>query len=810
MIKVFAHWWAGIVYRYAVVILIVVALMTGFAFKSTLLLKVSTGIDALMPKGAKSVQTLNAALEKTGSFASVQIVVQSDNPETSLAFIKDAKRAIDQYEWVQSSQYFEDIKTLEKHKLLLLSLKELLQIEQDINQAYPTYVAKKLANVFGVEVTFTLSGDELSGNSNTNLDQGRFDEIQTTLSAPKQTRRLFVSDDGLTAVLVIWPKQGKDTLTGSKYMVKSAQDVLNRLAVEKYETVQAGVVGRIASTVLQFDAIMDDLKRGLLGAVVLIILLLVLSYRSFAAVPAIFIPLAIGIIWALGLTAATIGSLNLITVFLTLILFGLGIDFGIHNFSRYREERRNGAPTAQAVETVIYQTGSASLIAALTTACSFFALLLTEFRAFTEFGFIAGSGIILIFISMYTVFPALLVVMEKLGWQADEKLKIMSISPQLPQLFNPLKHRKFIFTTIATLMLFAAIFAPKMQFEQNMKNLEARLPASYVAAKAAARQVLKTSNSRAIITVETQEEMIAIDKYFKHKITTDSNTPTIKKISSLLDFVPSQDSQAKRLRVIRRLEKRAKNLKGLDPERYMTDIGYLSIGALNIADLPQTLRRTYLGTDGTRGYLMYVENAVDLDDNRLAQQYYDDVASFAVGGQTYYSASEGFIFVEMLALMKADALKAVLLVILTTILLVFLFIRNLKGTLIILAPPLFGIFITVGVMGAFGPSLSIMNMVILPSLVGISVDNSIHIFHRFQSASANVDISHIMNTTGRAAVLTTLTTLIGFGGMITASMGGLRSMGILAIIGFLSCLVMTWMLLPVLLQAYPICYTKSE
>ena len=59
-----------------------------------------------------------------------------------------------------------------------------------------------------------------------------------------------------------------------------------------------------------------------------------------------------------------------------------------------------------------------------------------------------------------------------------------------------------------------------------------------------------------------------------------------------------------------------------------------------------------------------------------------------------------------------------------------------------------------------------------------------------------------MSTTGKAAGLTTLTTLIGFGGMITASMAGLRSMAVLAIIGFLSCLVMTWVLLPVLIQTF--------
>jgi len=218
--------------------------------------------------------------------------------------------------------------------------------------------------------------------------------------------------------------------------------------------------------------------------------------------------------------------------------------------------------------------------------------------------------------------------------------------------------------------------------------------------------------------------------------------------------------------------------------------------------LPASLRRSFLGTDGETGYLIYIDNAVNLDDARLARQFYDDVARFNIGGKIYYAASESFILVEMLSLMKGDALKAILLVTLTTAFMIFLFTRTLKGTTVILIPPLLGIFLTVGIMGAFGPSLSIMNMVVLPSLIGISVDNGIHIFHRLNHEGKGANIQNIMNTTGRAAILTTITTLIGFGGMITASMGGLRSMAILAIIGFMACLVMTWILLPVILTFY--------
>ena len=795
--------WAKIVYRHAIIILIVAVIVTGFALSRAASIQLSTDIDALMPESAKTVQTLNTARKKTGSTASIQIVVQSNDAKTSLDFIADVKTKINEYEWVESSQYFEDIEVLSKHKLLRLNVDELLQLERDVNQAYPVLLAKEISSAMGVDATITLRGENISGDSKTKLDRTRLDDLLAEATAPQHNRQYFVSEDELTAVLIVWPKAEYGSLVESKMMVSDAHAVIERLtAVVNRPDIQAGVAGRIASQVIQFETILGDLKLGLLSAITLIAALLTWSYRRFAVAPAIFIPLIMGIIWTVGLTAITIGGLNLITAFLILILFGLGIDFGIHNTSRYLEERGKGETIERSISVIISETGSASLIAALTTAASFYALMLTEFRAFTEFGFIAGSGILLTFIAMYCVLPAIFVVLERFGWRSDKQRP-----PRRPlfrgvKLPNVIEHRGPILMATICLFIFAAVFAPQMRFESNMKNLEARMPGAHSRSRTAVKQVIKTSNSRAIIVAETHAELVAIDNYFKHKIKTDTLSPTINKVSSLLDFVPPQESQQKRLDVIRRLKTRADYLQNLDPETYRAGKSYLSIDALNVADLPPTLRRSFLGSEAEPGYLIYVDNAVNMDDARLAKQFYDDVAKFSIDGQDYYSASESFILVEMLALMKADAIKAIALVILTTTLMIFLFIRRLKGTLVVLIPPLIGIFVTLGIMGAFGPSLSIMNMVILPSLVGISVDNAIHIFHRFEREGARADITKIMQNTGRAAILTTLTTLIGFGGMITASMGGLRAMALLAIIGFLSCLLMTWVLLPVLLDIY--------
>ena len=113
MISRFAAFWAGIVYRYALVILILGVFVTYFAVKSTMNISVSTRLEGLMPQGAESVKTLNNALKKTGSFASIQIVAEPNNPETSAAFIQQVQAEIDKADWVQSSQYFEDVEVLE-------------------------------------------------------------------------------------------------------------------------------------------------------------------------------------------------------------------------------------------------------------------------------------------------------------------------------------------------------------------------------------------------------------------------------------------------------------------------------------------------------------------------------------------------------------------------------------------------------------------------------------------------------------------------------------------------------------------------
>jgi len=773
-------------------------------------LKVSTRLDALMPENAASVHTLNAAKEKAGSFASIQVVIEGDDRdriEATLILLEAFTRRLP---WAESVQYFEDISVLERHKLLQLSVPQLEEVEQSLEGEMLEATAREFKKTTGIDLSINLvdSGVKASSIEPTEKDAERQENIENTektdrekLLEPIETERRFTTEDGRSQALVIWPVQGREGLGEAKSMISDVAAIIKALELNApAEGMRVGIAGRIRNKVAQFDAVINDVVVGLGTSVSLIILLLLVHYRRLIVVPLIIVPLVTGIAWTIGVTAIVIGGLNLITIFLALILFGLGIDFGIHNYSRYAEARASGSGHTEAIAIVIGLTGKASLIAGLTTAVGFFALMFTEFRAFREFGFIAGSGILLIYCSMYSVFPALLSVFERrINWQKMKKAdKPDPTSTGLVRrLFFASKYPGGTLLVLLPILVAAAFLAPQLSFEKNFKNIQAARSPEHLWATNQSKGIFKGGHDRAVLVVKSLEEVKAIEDYFADYAAKDTATPTIAKLSSVRNFVPDATEQAERLKVIKRMWEKLEDAGNL-PEDLADQAKYLEVGELSATDLPPAMRRVYLGDESQPGYLMYIYNSVTMDDADLAKQFYDDAAEFTVNGITYHPASEGFIFVEMLALMKADAVRAVSLVGGVTVLLVLLFVRSVTGAVTILAPTVAGLVITLAAMTVFDLPLSIINMVILPSLIGISVDNGIHIYKRYHESAESV--TTVMTTTGRAASITTLTTMLGFGGLVTASMGGLRSMGALALIGFATCLILTWTMLPALLK----------
>ena len=123
--------------------------------------------------------------------------------------------------------------------------------------------------------------------------------------------------------------------------------------------------------------------------------------------------------------------------------------------------------------------------------------------------------------------------------------------------------------------------------------------------------------------------------------------------------------------------------------------------------------------------------------------------------------------------------------------------RNLRDTLLTLLPPLLGGGLMMfGILALLGVDLNPANLIALPLVLGIGVDDGVHVIHDFRLQKGRYRTS---SSTMNAIVLTSLTSMIGFGSMMVAAHRGLYSVGLVLVIGVGSCLFVSLVTLPAVL-----------
>jgi predicted RND superfamily exporter protein len=123
--------------------------------------------------------------------------------------------------------------------------------------------------------------------------------------------------------------------------------------------------------------------------------------------------------------------------------------------------------------------------------------------------------------------------------------------------------------------------------------------------------------------------------------------------------------------------------------------------------------------------------------------------------------------------------------------------HSLRLSLLAMAPMALGLLQLLGVLGWLGIPLNPANMIVLPLILGIGIDDGVHVVHDFLGRSGPYRVSR---STASAVVLTSATTMVGFGSMMLARHRGLQSLGQVLTLGVLCCLVTSLAGLPALLS----------
>jgi hopanoid biosynthesis associated RND transporter like protein HpnN len=192
-----------------------------------------------------------------------------------------------------------------------------------------------------------------------------------------------------------------------------------KLRIDPRHGVSVRLTGPVPMADEEFATITEGAQLNAAMTVLFLLLLTWLALRSARIILAVFFTLLVG----LTMTAATglwlVGALNLISVAFAVLFIGIGIDFAIQFGVRYRAERHVHGDLRTALCSAAREAGTPLALAAAATTAGFFSFLPTHYRGVSELGLIAGSGMIIAFLTSITLLPALITLLKPPGETAE-------------------------------------------------------------------------------------------------------------------------------------------------------------------------------------------------------------------------------------------------------------------------------------------------------------------------------------------------------------------------------------------------------
>jgi|GEM_PF-192681 len=580
--------------------------------------------------------------------------------------------------------------------------------------------------------------------------------------------------------------------------------------------------GSYLTTVDEERFIRRDVIINILTSIVLVLSLFLLAFRRLGPLLYAAVPLTAGLILTFGFASLTLGRLSTATSGTAALLIGLGIDFIIVSYGRFVEERHRGGDLDRAIDEMARRSGPAVLVGAVTTAATFYAFLVTDFRGLWEMGFLTGTGILFCMGSVLLLLPALLAWNERRHAARETEPSFYLHSFGTNRLLRfVLRHSRGVLAAGAVITVACAVFSFRLGFENDMMKMRPQGNRGIEVAQEIAQKFGSGFNyMMLVVRGDSSEEVLERTDRAAATAQRLVDEGILYRIDSVATLIPPPARQA---RVLEWLDGERANALSMDRigatfrqelseeglRREPFERGLKLLGKALAPDEPLGLD-DYRGSEDTQRLLdRYVQQTEDgkwvslvylfPPENRYRRAPPEEVLALAeeLGPEVSLTGNNRinqFVRVEI----KRDAWIAGILGFVLVAILIWLDFGRLRDTLGALTPLTVGIVWMLGIMGATGVDLNFMNIFVTTMIIGIGVDYGLHILHRYREVdtASPEEFERGLLETGKAILIAALSTICGFGSMSISHYPGLRTTGYVAILGALTTAVVAITLLP--------------
>ncbi len=265
----------------------------------------------------------------------------------------------------------------------------------DLEQSRSRLHESLLSNGFKPEL-FRSFEDTLSAFSKGTVSPITYDDLAGTSAADLVRLYIQKEKDTWCVSILAYPRPGKWDDDIDPGVVKKIKEESVLMSVASFSMVVAEMK----------KSIIHDFYLTIIIASIAVFITIYVLMRDIKAVLYCMTALAMGVVWMLGLIGLLGLSLDFANITVTPMVIGLGIDYSVHIYYRYKEKDQGGIVSA------ISHTGRAILMTAATTVAGYGSLFLAEYTPMNSIGYLSVLGIVCCLATTYIVMPAFLAIEE--------------------------------------------------------------------------------------------------------------------------------------------------------------------------------------------------------------------------------------------------------------------------------------------------------------------------------------------------------------------------------------------------------------
>lgn len=626
----------------------------------------------------------------------------------------------------------------------------------------------------GEKAILYVSHEYLAALANPYMTPGMADELRAAIVEELNTPKYIVSDNGNIYLINVGVDIDINDADERESLFDDLGILINdtKMKSADYASLEVGFTGGMS--VLDYEGdkmVMRDFFRTAILTLIFILVLLTVAFRSFSTPVLAVIPLAVGIVWTLGVMFLLYDSLHHLSVMFAAMTLGIGIDYCIHALTRFTNEMEEHDDVELAFRHTFSRTGKAIILGCATTAVAFFSYYFGEIKGLQQLGVIGAVGLLMTLMAVFVLLPALFTLRSRsrrLGRNRETFSALAGVG-SLVQRFA-----LAFLVIMAILFAFFGVRAPGAELNDDTYDVMPTEIESF-------RQLEKVK-ANFDYDADYLTCVVGSESELGHYVDRFEKVDEVTKVESVYDYLP--ENQEQKLELIRQVIT-------VHPE--LADVPWLNVSPMTWDEIPDDIRQVWVSDSG---FLIRITPKGNVYSRSYQQSLLPQLREIHPS-----VTADAVMFTKLVDIVAHDMIRLSLYVSGVLFFIVYFGTgkRNPVYAVLCMIPVSFGILGLMASYSWFGIELMAFSICTIPLIIGIGIDDGIHIIHRYLEEGKG-SLPRVTRLTGRAIFLTTATTCLAFASFLFSDHPALNSIALVPIIGIILCFLASILFLPALLK----------